>query len=103
MKRVEELGISPTPWRKAVNNFGMGENLILDRECHRVEYSGIDSCFSFENQTANLNMMVAAPKMYEACRMALSYIQEFPDSLSNDIREELECALAEASGEVTNG
>lgn len=66
MKKLSELKISPAPWRKAVNNFGMGENIIWDARAKRVAYSGIDSCFSFENQTANHNMMVAAPDMYAA-------------------------------------
>lgn len=71
MKTLEELGISPAPWRKAVNNYGMGENIIWDARSKRVEHSGIDSCFSFENQTANHNMMVAAPELYECLREAV--------------------------------
>ncbi len=74
MKKLGELGISPAPWRKAVNNFGMGENIIWDARSYRVAYSGIDSCFSFENQTANHNLMVAAPELYEALRGLLEIV-----------------------------
>lgn len=66
MKRIEELKISPAPWRKAVNVFGNCENLIWDANSSRVAYCGQDPCFSRENQEANHTMLVASPEMYTA-------------------------------------
>lgn len=66
MKKLEELKTSPAPWRKAVNPFGMGEDIIWDAEGRLVQYSGLDTRFPYERHKANHSMMVAAPSMYAA-------------------------------------
>ena len=101
MKPIEELGISPTPWSLV---YDPDNGVPFRIECTRPKGLSNRVVDDFDGLlVADAHIMKAAPRLYEACRMALSYIQEFPDSLSNDIREELEYALAEASGDVSNG
>lgn len=102
MKKLSELKISPTPWRKAVNNFGMGENIIWDSNCHLVQYSGLNPLLPYEMHQANHSMIVASPEMYEALFDIVAYCESnhlVPSEKFAPILEKSKAVLAEAAGE----
>ena len=111
MKTLEQLGISPAPWRKAVNNFGMGENIIWDANCHLVQYSGLNPNLPYEMHEANHSMIVAAPELYEALRMYQEVFEKIRNSAwfidanfheimsINKVMTAADAALAKAGGE----
>lgn len=90
MKKLEELGISPSPWTIWNSN----EKRIKDRRGYAVA----DLDYENTEDLQNARLIAAAPDLYEACLAALDYINEFPDSLAQDIREALEGAMEKAGG-----
>lgn len=96
MRRLEELGISPTPWR--FSDDGMGE---CDIRCSGVsygdDYEGED-IIAQSVQKKDASMLAAAPKLYKALRFAYGVIFE-NWAYDNDDFEMIKAALAEAAGE----
>lgn len=99
MKSIDELGISPAPWDG-------------DHYAHYVASAGeVGSrlCVASDVRSCDLNLIAAAPEMYEALREAVkSYCEGCNDFVNGDQRcNPCECparkwraALAKASGEV---
>ena len=107
MKRLDELGISPAPWRIGEEDCdGIVED-ILDSGFGDESISGLvvyDGCMD----KADASLIAAAPKLYEALREALkSYCEGCNDFVNEDQRcDPCECparkwraVLAEAAGD----
>lgn len=106
MKKLEELGISPAPWNKVLDEFG-------DEEC-QYQVAVADARFPVGAVTLSGNyceadscLIAAAPEMYEALRCSTNFIEHTVQFVENeDIKNELrkiadknKSALAKASGE----
>ena len=89
MKTLEQLGISPTPWR--INDHAS----VLDR------YSAIISGQYGPYDWHNAHLIAAAPKLYEACYEMLRYYyeQNTNTTVFNTALELMKQAVAEAAGE----
>lgn len=96
MKNLEELGISPTPWKK-VNEYGFLK--FRDSEGYDVAcVYGEDD----KNIIANGNVLAASPKMYKYLSEAVEmqcYDCKGGDCYNCQVGRWKD-ALAEASGEV---
>ena len=100
MKTLEQLGISPAPWKHTpadeythagiddANGRGVGET---------YEIAGKDETA----ETANARLIAAAPKLYEACYEMLRYYyeQNTNTTVFNTALELMKQAVAEAAGE----
>ena len=100
MKTLEELGISPAPWKHTpadeythagiddANGRGVGET---------YEIAGKDETA----ETTNARLIAAAPKLYEACYEMLRYYyeQNTNTTVFNTALEMMNQAVAEAAGE----
>ena len=100
MKKLEQLGISPSPWKHTpadeythagiddANGHGVGET---------YEIAGKDETA----ETANARLIAAAPKLYEACYEMLRYYYEQNKNTTvfNTALELMKQAVAEAAGE----
>ena len=100
MKTLEQLGISPSPWKHTpadeythagiddANGRGVGET---------YEIAGKDETA----ETANARLIAAAPKLYAACYEMLRYYyeQNTNTTVFNTALELMKQAVAEAAGE----
>ena len=100
MKKLEQLGISPAPWKHTpadeythagiddANGRGVGET---------YEIAGKDETA----ETANARLIAAAPKLYAACYEMLRYYyeQNTNTTVFNTALELMKQAVAEAAGE----
>ena len=100
MKTLEQLGISPSPWKHTpadeythagiddANGDGVGET---------YQVAGRDETA----ETANARIMAAAPKLYAACYEMLRYYyeQNTNTTVFNTALELMKQAVAEAAGE----
>ncbi len=64
MRRVDELGISETPWRKLPKT-----KWIADSDKNYV--AGVVKQYGLKTQNANAKIIAAAPELYEALREAI--------------------------------
>ena len=89
MKTLNQLGISPTPWR--INDHAS----VLDRYCATI--SGQYGQYNWHNA----HLIVAAPKLYAACYEMLRYYyeQNTNTTVFNTALELMKQAVAEAAGE----
>ena len=89
MKTLEQLGISPAPWR--INDHAS----VLDR------YSAIISGQYGQYNWHNAHLISASPKLYEACYEMLRYYyeQNTNTTVFNTALELMKQAVAEAAGE----
>ena len=89
MKTLNQLGISPTPWR--INDHAS----IFDRYCETI--SGQYGPYNWNNA----HLMAAAPKLYAACYEMLRYYyeQNTNTTVFNTALELMKQAVAEAAGE----
>lgn len=104
MKTIKELGISPTPWREA--SYG----LIVSSDNKKVADFGNST---YDPKAEDFVMMMSAPKLYEKAYSVLDNLLvhlQWPEETIRMNRaevaamaKELRDALAEASGEVSNG
>ena len=100
MKTLEQLGISPAPWKHTpadeythagiddANGCGVGETYQVARRDETAE-------------TANARLIAAAPKLYAACYEMLRYYyeQNTNTTVFNTALELMKQAVAEAAGE----
>lgn len=117
MKPIEELGISPTPW-KVGDRIPFGEDYIVF--CNYTRADGtqgrkiVAECnFNFNVAAKDARLIATAPKMYEKAYGVLNNLLihlQWPEETIRMNRsevaamaKELQDALAEASGEVSNG
>ena len=89
MKKLEQLGISPTPWR--INDHAS----VLDRYFEII--SGQYGPYNWHNAS----LIAAAPKLYAACYEMLRYYyeQNTNTTVFNTALELMKQAVAEAAGE----
>ena len=99
MKTLEQLGISPTPWR--INDHAS----VLDRYCEII--SGQYGQYNWHNA----RLIAAAPELYEAWRMYQEAFEEIRKSAwfidanfheimkLNNVMTAADAALAKATGE----
>ena len=99
MKTLEQLGISPTPWK--INEYAT----VLDRYCAII--SGQYGQYNWHNA----HLIAAAPDLYEALRMYQEAFEEIRKSAwfidanfheimnLNKVMTAAEAALAKAGGE----
>ena len=89
MKTLEQLGISPAPWR--INDHAS----VLDRYFEII--SGQYGPYNWHNAS----LIAAAPKLYEACYEMLRYYyeQNTNTTVFNTALELMKQAVAEAAGE----
>ena len=100
MKKLEELGISPAPWKKVLDEFG-------DEEA-QYQVAVTDARFPVGAVTLSGNyceadscLIAAAPELYEGCYELLRYYEE-PDTNTTVLYAALgkiKKAMAKASGE----
>ena len=100
MKKLEQLGISPSPWKHTpadeythagiddANGRGVGET---------YEIAGKDETA----ETANARLIAAAPKLYAACYEMLRYYyeQNTNTTVFNTALEMMKQSVAEAAGD----
>ena len=104
MKTLEQLGVSPAPWKTADD--GMGYKDILcngpvteDREGENIIAEAVNA--------KDANIMAAAPKLYKALLKALPWLADIGEEVVgiesaaciDEIVKEATAALAEAAGE----
>ena len=89
MKTLEQLGISPTPWR--INDHAT----VCDRYCETI--SGQYGPYNWHNA----HLIAASPKLYAACYEMLRYYyeQNTNTTVFNNALELMKQAVAEAAGE----
>ena len=106
MKTLEQLGISPAPWREVANGYGTLDVLGSDDSLVVAYENPIDN-----NDQENRRLIAAAPELYEALRMYQEAFEEIRKSAwfldanfheimnLNKVMTAAEAALAKASGE----
>lgn len=107
MKTIEELDITPSPWRVITVN----GKLEAVESCLGIESPTV--CNANRMKKADARLIAAAPKMYEKAYSVLDNLLTHLHWPEETIRmnraevaamaKELQDALAEASGEVSNG
>ena len=90
MKKLEELGISPTPWKCATNDYGE----VVGIENGRGFYV---ARFAVDVDQKSARLIAAAPDMYEALLDAEAKLDAL-EPYCNEL-EKIRAALAKASGE----
>ena len=117
MKTLEQLGISPAPWRADTDKWG-SENEVLCEYTSDLVRKGerrtkvVATCNAhFETFKADVHVIAAAPELYDALRMyqeAFEQIRKsawfldanFHEIMSlNKVMTAADAALAKASGE----
>lgn len=113
MKTLEELGISPTPWSE--NKWQSPDDYGHDVQDSKRNLICEMFLMQGGSRKPNASLIAAAPKLYEALREAIIEKCHMCDSCSGHPdyeceNKESQCyvkkwrsALAEASGEVSNG
>ena len=102
MKKLEELGISPTPWRQEANGYGTLDVLGSDDSLVVAYENPIDM-----NDQENRRLISAAPDLYDALRGLLEIVCvdcKSPYEINGKCVKcprvvAAEAALAKASGE----
>ena len=69
MKKLEELGISPTPWRQEANGYGTLDVLGSDDSLVVAYENPIN-----RNDQENRRLIAAAPELYDALQSLVEYI-----------------------------
>lgn len=108
MKSVEELGISPLPW--TLGSLVLGSDGLVARSSIDDADDGVVAGDALLRD-ADARLMTASPKLYERLSEAVRDKCHCCDASEDDKRElcdqcivaDWKEALAEASGEVSNG
>ena len=117
MKTLEQLGISPAPWRADTDKWG-SENDVLCEYTRDLVRKGerrtkvVARCnANFETFKADVRVIAAAPELYEALRMYQEAFEEIRKSAwfldanfheimnLNKVMTAADAALAKAAGE----
>ena len=105
MKTLEQLGISPAPWRQVANGYGTLDVLGSDDSLVVAYENPINN-----NDQENRRLIAAAPELYEALRMYQEAFEEirksawfidanFHEIMSlNKVMTSADAALAKAGG-----
>ena len=95
MKTLEQLGISPAPWRQAANGYGTLDVLGSDDSLVVAYENPINN-----NDQENRRLIAAAPELYAAL---LEMVEMYRDGGSYDYEQDVikmaKAALAKAAGE----
>ena len=96
MKTLEQLGISPEPWRQVANGYGTLDVLGSDDSLVVAYENPINN-----NDQENRRLIAAAPKLYAACYEMLRYYyeQNTNTTVFNTALELMKQAVAESAGE----
>lgn len=96
MKTLEQLGISPAPWRQVENGYGTLDVLGSDDSLVVAYENPINN-----NDQENRRLIAASPKLYAACYEMLRYYyeQNTNTTVFNTALELMKQAVAEAAGE----
>ena len=98
MKTLEQLGISPSPWKYIGYHYHMnGEYIHLGE----VWVKGGKHKIVVDISQPDASLIAAAPKLYEACYEMLRYYyeQNTNTTVFNTALELMKNAVAEAAGE----
>lgn len=107
MKKLEELGISQTPWR--ISDSGKTNGCIVDADGVICASGAPSGC-----PPANSRLIAAAPDMYAALCGLLGFLEDVRESAwwmdarfneimkANRVMTNAEAALAKAAGEINN-
>ena len=101
MKRLEELGISPTPWRVGEAQNYWIEDAHHEMVCDDLTYRGNDKSADDEEH-ANARLIASAPDMYDALYDVVAYCESthlVPSERFGKVLVKAKAALAKASGE----
>ena len=105
MKTLEQLGISPAPWRQVANGYGTLDVLGIDDSLVVAYENPINN-----NDQENRRLIAAAPELYEALRMYQDVFEKismsawfidakFHEIMSlNKVMTAADAALAKAGG-----
>ena len=95
MKKLEQLGISPTPW--TVDN----HNNIRTCDGHTLAATMVSDAYGHDRTKNDAFIIAAAPKLYAACYEMLRYYyeQNTNTTVFNTALELMKQAVAEAAGE----
>ena len=117
MKTLEQLGISPAPWRADTDKWGSENDVLCEytsdlvrKEERRTKV--VARCNAhFETFKADIRVIAAAPELYEALRMYQEAFEEIRKSTwfldanfheimnLNKVMTAADAALAKAAGE----
>ena len=91
MKKIEELGISPWPWK--VVPYGESTNSKV-ATYGDVEFANGESAFMKDGcvnlqKIADANLMASSPYLYESLREATEYIEEHSRLITPELMEML--------------
>ena len=98
MKKLEQLGISPSPWKYIGYHYHRnGEYIHLGE----VWVKGGKHKIAVDISQPDASLIAAAPKLYEACYEMLRYYyeQNTNTTVFNTALELMKQAVAEAAGE----
>ena len=107
MKTLEQLGISPAPWRADTDEWGSNNEVLCDYTRYllgKVERRTkiVARCNAhFDTYKPDTILIAAAPKLYAACYEMLRYYyeQNTNTTVFNTALELMKQAVAEAAGE----
>ena len=106
MKTLEELNISPAPWRQVANGYGTLDVLGSDDSLVVAYENPLDN-----NDQENRRLIAAAPDLYDALRMYQESFEKIRKSAwfldanfyeimnLNKVMTAVDAALAKAAGE----
>ena len=108
MKTLEELGISPAPWRADTDEWGSNNEVLCDYTRYllgKVERRTkvVARCNAhFDTYKPDTLLIAAAPELYEALYDVVSYCESthlVPSERFGKVLAKAKAALAKASGE----
>lgn len=98
MKRLDELGISPTPW-----HIGSAHRCVYDDGGYIVHNEPLRHGLPYDRRKANTRLIAAEPKLYAALQSLVEYIDRECVPCGENACELMMLAhkaLAEAAGET---
>lgn len=95
MKTLEELGISPAPWKCATDDYGEFVGTLNGRGFYVAKYA-------YDVKPQDARLIAASPKLYEAAYDVVTYCEKnhlVPSEQFKPVLARLRAAIAEAAGE----
>ena len=108
MKTIEQLGISPAPWRVDTDEWGSGNDVLCEYTRYllgKVERRTkvVARCNAyFETFKADVHLIAAAPELYEALYDVVAYCESthlVQSERFGKVLAKVKAALAKAAGE----